>query len=264
MKNKILVMAFATILTASLFSIVTLRANEQAISVSVDGQSVSFENQEPVIVDGRTLVPVRGVFEVLGFDVGWDGNAQQVTLTSDRYVVILTIGNTVFTTNGTRHNLDVPAQIISGSTMLPIRAVVESVGYSLDWDEATRTVIINSISTSTQPPSTYTGFEHNVTRVYRFNYTEAVAWFEQDLEERFNNRVFQDVTFEQWYEAFASTRQKTLEVLARGNHYLYVEFFPQYTAAVAPIGTEAQQGRVIEMFQFVIRTADGVEVPIQW
>ena len=41
------------------------------ISVTINGEQVVFENQQPVIVDGRTLVPVRGVFEALGFEVDW-------------------------------------------------------------------------------------------------------------------------------------------------------------------------------------------------
>jgi hypothetical protein len=81
---------------------------------------------------------------MLGFDVGWNGATQQATLTSPDYTVILTVGSTAFTTNGTSHTLDVPAQIIGGRTMLPIRAVLESVGYDLDWDAATRTVVVSS------------------------------------------------------------------------------------------------------------------------
>ena len=90
---------------------------------------------------------MRGVFEQLGFIVSWNGDLRQATLTNDNFSVILTIGSDIFTTNGINHTLDVPAQIVSGSTMLPIRAVLESVGYYLDWDSATRTVLI-----TTAPP----------------------------------------------------------------------------------------------------------------
>jgi len=95
-------------------------------------------------VDGRTLVPVRGVFEELGFEVDWYQPTQTATLTSSNYTVIISIGSPNFTTNGGSLPLDVPAQIIGGRTMLPIRAVVESVGYYVDWDGATSTVIISS------------------------------------------------------------------------------------------------------------------------
>jgi hypothetical protein len=113
--------------------------------VKVDGEFVEFYDQWPMIVDGRTLVPVRCVFEHVGFNVEWDESIRQVTLTSDEYVVILTIDSAEFTTNGIVHTLDVPAQIVwTGRTMLPIRAVLESVGYYVDWDSNVRTVIVSS------------------------------------------------------------------------------------------------------------------------
>ncbi|MDR2182676.1 MAG: copper amine oxidase N-terminal domain-containing protein, partial [Clostridiales bacterium] len=50
------------------------------ISVAIEGVAVDFDGQGPVIVDDRTLVPVRGVFEQLGFEVDWDGDARQAIL----------------------------------------------------------------------------------------------------------------------------------------------------------------------------------------
>jgi internalin A len=104
-----------------------------------------FTDQHPVIVDGRTLVPVRGVFETLGFEVDWDNKTQQATLINEEYTIELTIGNESFTTNGENHTLNVPAQIIGSSVMLPIRDVLESVDYNLDWDSHSNTVIITNI-----------------------------------------------------------------------------------------------------------------------
>jgi len=119
-----------------------LQANE--VRVTIDGAAVNFDGQGPAIVDGRTLVPVRGVFEELGFDVDWEQSTQTATLTSPNHVVAISIGSANFTTNGQSYPLDVPAQIIGGRTMLPIRAVVESVGYSVDWDGSASTVVITS------------------------------------------------------------------------------------------------------------------------
>ena len=117
------------------------------VNVTVNDQPVYFEGQGPAVVEGRTLVPVRGVFETLGFEVEWNDVTGIATLTSDDYVVVVTIGSSTFTTNGASHTLDVSAQIIGGRTMLPIRFVLESVGYTMDWDDATRTVIISYEST---------------------------------------------------------------------------------------------------------------------
>ncbi|MCL2620058.1 MAG: CAP domain-containing protein [Defluviitaleaceae bacterium] len=142
MTRKLLATAFFAFVV-SVF--VTQPTHATDINVIVNGVRVNFADQQPTSMDGRTLVPVRGVFEELGFDVSWNDILRQVTLTRPGDTVIITIGSAIFTTNGTNHILDVPAQIIGNSTMLPIRAVLESIGYCLEWDGNTNTVLINSL-----------------------------------------------------------------------------------------------------------------------
>jgi len=143
MKKRIILIVMILAFIAAIAPVVFAQSND-AVSVTIDGEVISFTGQQPTIVDGRTLVPVRGVFEALGFDVGWDGAARTATLVRSGYIVIITIESDVFTTNGNSYALDVPAQIIGGSTMLPIRAVLESVGYYVSWDPAARAVVIRS------------------------------------------------------------------------------------------------------------------------
>jgi len=119
---------------------VALQAAE--VNVTINGEAVDFEGQPPTIIDGRTLVPVRGVFEALGFDVDWVQETQTVVLTNAQYEVNITIDSPVFVINGREVALDVPAQIIDGRTLLPIRAVVESIGMSVGWEQDTQTVTI--------------------------------------------------------------------------------------------------------------------------
>jgi len=135
-------------LTSGVFMPSTIYASD--ISVTVEGQRVVFADQNPVIVDGRTLVPVRGVFEVLGFDVNWDDISRTVIFTRDDYVVTIVVDSGIFNTNGISYILDVPAQIIGGRTMLPIRTVLESIGYSVGWNEASRTVAISTRLATTE------------------------------------------------------------------------------------------------------------------
>ncbi|MDR2183032.1 MAG: peptidylprolyl isomerase [Clostridiales bacterium] len=160
-RTKMLLSATVLALALGIFMPAALYANE--VSVTIDGVLVEFEDQGPAIVDGRTLVPVRGVFEALGFYVDWDQDAQTATLTASKDVVlwafeeqyntmdvidvevIITIGNEIFTTNGEEFELDVPAQLVEGRTMLPIRHVLESVGHFVDWDDDTSTVIIRNL-----------------------------------------------------------------------------------------------------------------------
>jgi uncharacterized protein YkwD len=130
--------------TVIMFS-VSVSANE--IRISVSGEEIEFSGQPPVIIEGRTLVPVRDVFEALGFEIGWDAAAQRVRLGREGTIVILTIGKAEFSVNGETRVSEVPAQIINGRTMLPVRAIAESTGsYSVGWDSATSTVLIEAFS----------------------------------------------------------------------------------------------------------------------
>ena len=141
MKKRLLSIAVALVLAVSLVPVSIAHADDD-IRVTIDGQELIFADQRPVIVGGRTLVPVRGVFESLGFEVDWDDNTRSAILVRHDFTMIIPIGSATFTVNGRAYNLDVPAQIIGGRTMLPIRLPLESAGYEVDWDAAARTVII--------------------------------------------------------------------------------------------------------------------------
>jgi len=128
-----------TIFTALLF----VSVYAQDVSVSVNGQPVVFDGQGPVNIDGRILVPARGVFDALDFVPAWDGELRRATLANDEFTIVITIESAVFTTNGALHQFDVPAQIIGGSTMIPLGAVLRSIGIEPGWDADTSTVVIN-------------------------------------------------------------------------------------------------------------------------
>lgn len=106
--------------------------------VSVNGNVI---DARTVIVEDRTLVPVRGVFEELGYTVDWDAESKTATLTGKKTVVIQA-GSTTFTVDGEEVAPEVPQQIIDGRFMLPLRAVGEAVGAEVDWDAETKTVLI--------------------------------------------------------------------------------------------------------------------------
>jgi hypothetical protein len=152
--KKITVVLIAMVMVISLMP-ASVAANTAPIRVAVNGTLVNFTGQQPVNVSGRILVPVRGVFETLGFTVSWDAPTQSATLTNPTYTVIIRIGATTFTTNGITFPLDVPAQILNDTTMLPLRAVLESTGNTLTWDANTHTVHIFTSDTvvQTTPPA---------------------------------------------------------------------------------------------------------------
>ena len=111
------------------------------IIVTLNGVVIAFD-QPPIIENGRTLVPLRAIFEAMGADVDWNQSTQTVTAVRGEVTVSLTIGSNVLIKNGTNITLDVPAKIVNGRTLVPVRAIAESFGASVNWNANTRTVII--------------------------------------------------------------------------------------------------------------------------
>lgn len=118
-------------------------ADTTGIQVTLNGTPISFD-QPPIMENGRTLVPLRAIFEALGATVNWDGDTQTVTATRGDTTVSLTIGSDILTKNGQEVVLDVPAKSLSGRTLVPARAVAESFEATVNWDRDTQTVIITN------------------------------------------------------------------------------------------------------------------------
>ena len=117
--------------------------NANSIPVFVDGVQIDFD-QQPIIQEDRTLVPLRGVFEALGATVYWNNDTRSVTAYKDGTTVELAIGSSAMYVNGQPKYLDVAGQIINDRTMVPLRAISEAFGAGVYWDNDTRTVRVYS------------------------------------------------------------------------------------------------------------------------
>lgn len=113
-----------------------------AIGINVDGKPLTMD-VPPQIVGGRTLVPVRAIFESLGANIAWDDNTKTVTATTPDKTIQLTLNSANANINGTPVTLDVPAQSINGRTMVPARFVAEALGCAVDWDSQNQIVKIS-------------------------------------------------------------------------------------------------------------------------
>lgn len=121
------------------------------ITVYVDGKQVSFD-QPPIIQDDRTLVPMRKIFEALDAQVIWDETDQTVMAMHNEDIILLHIGEAGLYKNGELvYTMSVPAQIINDRTLVPLRAVAESLGASVAWDGVKYVIDIHSDSTSEKP-----------------------------------------------------------------------------------------------------------------
>lgn len=96
------------------------------------------------LVDNRTLVPLRSIFEELGSTVNWNQKDKTVTATKGTNKIKLTIGSRHTTVNGNHVIIDVPAQIKNGSTLVPLRFVSEALGASVEWDSQNYVATITS------------------------------------------------------------------------------------------------------------------------
>ena len=113
------------------------------IKIIIDGQEQTYDVM-PVIVNGRTLVPLRGIFETLGARVGWEDTTRTIIGSKGDKTIVLQPDNTLASVSGKEVTLDVPPQIISSRTMVPVRFISESLGAQVDWIGDTRTVTITS------------------------------------------------------------------------------------------------------------------------
>ena len=112
------------------------------VKVKVKGNEVDFDVY-PRIVDGRTLVPVRAIFEKIGAKVSWDEKEQIVKITRGSTEVVLRIGSKAAFVDDKKVELDVPASIIKGRTLVPVRFIAEGLGFKVGWDGGSRTVTID-------------------------------------------------------------------------------------------------------------------------
>lgn len=114
------------------------------VIVKIDNSPITFSDQSPLIIDGRTLVPMRTIFETMGAEVLWDGDTRTVTATKDSTVISLTVDNSVAHKNDEQITLDVTPQIINSRTMVPLRFVGEALDADVKWEKDTRTVLITN------------------------------------------------------------------------------------------------------------------------
>ena len=125
---------------------------QNTVRVFVEGEPVVFD-QPPIIEGSRVLVPLRGIFEKIGATVEWRPAARMVVAARGNTLVELSIGSRIAKVNERPVTLDVPALILRGRTLVPLRFISESLGAEVDWNPSTRTVLISMGGSAAPPPS---------------------------------------------------------------------------------------------------------------
>lgn len=127
-------------LMASLFTVNVGAASD--VKVFVNG--VKLGGAQPTIINGRTMVPLRSVFEALGFHVNWNDTTKTATIKAGSLKNQFTLNSKTFLSEGASMPLDVPVTLINGSVMVPVSYITNNLEAAVKWDGATKTVNINA------------------------------------------------------------------------------------------------------------------------
>lgn len=166
-KTVSLVLALATIGLAVLTS-----AYAKDIEVYLDKTKLNFD-VPPQIISGRTMVPMRGIFEALGYEVEWTQETQTIMASKGKQFVVMKVGvnamNTTDASGGSKtEQLDVPPQIVDGRTLVPVRAISEASGLDVKWNESTQSVIIGENSGLSVVTPVYEDITANINQINYF------------------------------------------------------------------------------------------------
>ncbi len=108
------------------------------------------------VINGRTMIPLRGAFEELGFSVSWDNARSSAKLKDSNHVIVVTQNSKLYTVDGTQYTSDIAPQAINGSLYIPLKTLGEKIGAKIGWYEDTQTATIKYngyTSTITTSPS---------------------------------------------------------------------------------------------------------------
>ncbi len=124
--------------------VIELKIDSPTIYVNGQGKKIDPQNDSiaPVIIDGRTLLPIRAIMDAIGGTIKWDSAERRLDLNYKTTTLNLWIDNKNAVVNGKNMTLDVPPMVISERTMLPLRFVGENLGMKIEWNANTQTIIL--------------------------------------------------------------------------------------------------------------------------
>ena len=122
----------------------TITYASSEIKIDVNGSIL--QDAEAILKDGSTLLPVRSVGNALGGEVIWDNATKTASIDKEGTIVTITIGQQAIDVNGVKQQISTPAQIVSGRTYVPLRALGEALDCNITWINETKTVKIEQIN----------------------------------------------------------------------------------------------------------------------
>ena len=116
------------------------------VSVTVNGSPIVWTDARPFLdQSGRTMVPLRAVADAMGLTVSWDSDKRAATFSKGkRQSITFPIGSKTATSTKGKINMDTTAIISGERTYAPARYLAEFFGYTVNWNDTTKTVILKS------------------------------------------------------------------------------------------------------------------------
>jgi len=88
----------------------------------------------PELRNSRTFLPISPVVKEIGGQTSWDGKEQKVTIELESKKIELWIGKTTAYVNGAPKKMDAAPYVSNARTMLPLRFIIENLGFDVEWD----------------------------------------------------------------------------------------------------------------------------------
>lgn len=139
--KKIIALLIILCMSASITIPVHALTARPFITLKVNGNCITTDTQ-PYIEGDQTYVPIRFIGEALGAETQWMEEEQKVVLKFGEETFELFPGNSQIIINGAEEEIDSPVVIVNDRTMVPVRAVGEKLGFTVDWDPLTYTVLV--------------------------------------------------------------------------------------------------------------------------
>lgn len=140
--KKVLSIISAVLIIVGILSFSAVLADNN-ITVEIDGNKLETD-VAPIIINNRTMMPLRAVFEALDSKVDWDENLRKITATKNDVIITLTVDSEKASIGTEEVTLDSVPVIIEGRTLVPVRFICEAMGCMVDWDGEKRLVLIKT------------------------------------------------------------------------------------------------------------------------
>ncbi len=145
--SLVIVLSFATTVSAQSISLSydgkTYKYTGATYSLKVNGEVVS--SDVPVIVmSGRSMVPVRALFEKLGGTAAWNSSTQKMTVSYNGYSIVLTSNSKNAVINGKTYDMGVPAKKINERLMFPAAALKSQLNFNITLSSTEGALLIDT------------------------------------------------------------------------------------------------------------------------